>query len=102
VQIGVDTTKPYPIWPSHRQLSHEKFDLVAPDDDGVIACSDEKMELFVWWWDEILPCTRAPNTEFWTNEKWWYHCIHDGRVGNEPLLTPQDGTSAFLCFKNYQ
>jgi hypothetical protein len=59
------------------------------------------MELFVWWWDELLPCATAPNTEFWTSKKWWYHHIHDGKVGDEPLLTPQDETFAFLCCKNY-
>jgi hypothetical protein len=53
-------------------------------------------------WDELLPCATAPNTEFWTNEKWWYHRIHDGKVRDEPLLTPQDETLAIiLCFENY-
>jgi hypothetical protein len=46
-------------------------------------------------------CPTTPKTEFWTNEKWWYHHIHDGKVGDEPLLTPQDETFAILCFKNY-
>jgi hypothetical protein len=69
--------------------------------DGVVADPDENMELFVWLWDEILPCATAPNTKFWTNEKRWYHHIHDGKVGNEPLLTPQDETFAILCFENY-
>jgi hypothetical protein len=27
--------------------------------------------------------------------------IHDGKVGNEPLLTPQDETFSILCFENY-
>jgi hypothetical protein len=76
------------------------IDLVAPA-DGVIAAPEENTELFVWWWDELLPCATAPNTEFWTNQKRWYHHIHDGRVGDEPLLTPQDETFAILCFENY-
>jgi hypothetical protein len=60
------------------------------------------MELFVWWWNELLPCATAPNTEFWTNEKWWYQHIHDRKVvGDEPLPTPQDETFAILCFENY-
>jgi hypothetical protein len=74
------------------------IELVAPADGEA---PDENMELFVWWWDELLPCATAPNTEFWTNEKRWYHHIHDGKVGDEPLLTPQDETFAFLCFENY-
>jgi hypothetical protein len=83
-------------------IATQDIDLVAPA-DGVIAAPDKNMELFVWWWDELLPCTTALNIEFWTNEKWWYHHIHDRRVvGDEPLLTPpQDETFAFLCFENY-
>jgi hypothetical protein len=42
------------------------IDLVAPADG---AAPDENMELFIWWWDELLPCATAPNTEFWTSEK---------------------------------
>jgi hypothetical protein len=79
----------------------QNIDLVAPADGVNAAAPDENMELFVWWWDELLPCATAPNTEFWTNEKRWYHHIHDGKVGDEPLLTPQDETFAFLCFENY-
>jgi hypothetical protein len=71
----------------------------APDEN--MELFDENMELFVWWWDELLPCATAPNTEFCTNEKRWYHHIHDGKVGDEPLLTPQDETFAILCFENY-
>jgi hypothetical protein len=77
------------------------IELVAPADGVIDAAPDENMELFVWWWDELLPCATAPNTEFWTNEKRWYHHIHDGKVGDEPLLTPQDETFAILCFENY-
>jgi hypothetical protein len=77
------------------------IELVAPADGVNAAPPDKNMELFVWWWDEMLPCATAPNTEFWTNEKRWYHHIHDGKVGDEPLLTPQDETFAFLCFENY-
>jgi hypothetical protein len=68
--------------------------------DGEVAAPDKNMELFVWWWDKILSCATAPNTKFWTNEKWWYHHIHDGAIGDEPLLTPQDETFAILCFQN--
>jgi hypothetical protein len=52
----------------------------------ICAAPDENMELFVWWWDELLPCATAPNTKFWTSEKWWYHHIHDGKVGDDSLL----------------
>jgi hypothetical protein len=77
------------------------IDLVAPADGVIAAAPDKNMELFVWWWDELLPCATAPNTKFWTGEKRWYHHIYDGKVGDEPLLTPQDETFAFLCCENY-
>jgi hypothetical protein len=94
--------KTMPIMVKLQAIVMRDIDLVAPAADGVIdAALDKNMELFVWWWDELLPCATAPNTEFWTNEKRWYHHIHDGKVGDEPLLTPQDETFAFLCFKNY-
>jgi hypothetical protein len=60
--------------------------------DGGNAAPEENMELFVWWWDELLPSATAPNTEFWNYEKRWYHHIHDGKVGDE--------TFSFLCFEN--
>jgi hypothetical protein len=83
-------------------VTRNHIDLLVAPDDGVTATRpDENMELFVWWWDKILPSTTAPNTEFWTNEQQWYHRIHYGKVGNEPLLTPQDETFAILCFENY-
>jgi hypothetical protein len=82
-----------PNIPKLQAIVTQDIDLVAPA-DGVIAAPDKNMELFVWWWDKLLPCATAPNTEFWTNEKQWYHRILDGKVGDEPLLTPQDETFA--------
>jgi hypothetical protein len=57
----------------------QDIDLVAPA-DGEIAAPDENIELFVWWWDNLVPCATTPSTEFWTNEKWLYNRIHDGNI----------------------
>lgn len=85
-----------------QSIATRTIELKQPNDvagDDVI--DQEVMELAVWWWDEVLPSATAPATEFWTPKQRWYQHIHDGKLGDTFLLTPQDEAFAMLCMENY-
>jgi hypothetical protein len=76
-------------------------DTLRPNGNGDVKPFEDVMELFVWWWDCLLPAATAPATTFWTPGKRWYKLIQDGKAGDKLLLTPQDEAFAFLCMENY-
>jgi len=74
---------------------------LGPNGNGEVEPFGNVMELFVWWWDSLLPAATAPSTTFWSQGKRWYNLIHDGKAGDKLLLTPQDEAFALLCMENY-
>jgi hypothetical protein len=50
----VDSTKKiFPNMAKLQAIVMQDIDLVAPADGA--AAPDKNMELFVWWWDELVP-----------------------------------------------